>query len=234
MPDRAQAMGDDNGRLRCRGIRCRAAGAPDVLQDRPFRLGVHRAQAVIKNPERRILVDHPRYRDALLLATGQPDAPFADLRIETLGESADVVMDDGNFCASPRQLPVKPVIGEGDIFRQRSGKKETVLRHIGDALSEPSQRVTEYIHAVDENRPLRRVVKTQQQVGEGTLTAPHGADDPQGFSRPDNERDVSQDLPFRFRVTKSQPCHPQLPLDLAVQQHPFPIADRGDDLQELG
>ena len=86
--DRRQPVRDREGRTTARGV------VEGALHD-AFRHGVEGARGLVENQHRRILEQHPRDRNALLLATRQPVPALPDDGGVSVGERRDGVVDVG-------------------------------------------------------------------------------------------------------------------------------------------
>jgi len=70
-PNGGQTVGDDNRRTPFHQVL-------QCLLNQRFRFGIQRRGCFIQNQDRRIFQQCPRDRDALALASGEPQAAFAD------------------------------------------------------------------------------------------------------------------------------------------------------------
>ena len=83
--DSGQTVGDDNDRPVFHQV-------IDGLLDLAFRLHVHGGGGFVQDEDGRVTQDRPGNGEPLLLAAGEPDPPFADVTVVTVGHGHDEVV----------------------------------------------------------------------------------------------------------------------------------------------
>ena len=166
-----QPVGDDQDR----DI---AIESPDRIENQLLGQVVERARRLIQHEHARLLVQRARDTDALALAAGKPDAPFADDCVIAFGPGLDEFGDlrlPGR-CAHPREIDGVARHAERDVLRHRRVCQVDALRHVHDrALPGPCASATDRL-AVDENLAFCRRQQSHEQVHHRALAAARAAD----------------------------------------------------------
>ena len=148
--DRREAMGDRQ---------CRAAAhrGLDRALDEPLADGVERARGLVEDEDARVLQQDARQRDALLLATRELVAAFADHRvIAAAGQLADAVMHRRQ-ARGGLELSVGGVgLGIGQVLADRGVEQIGLLGHEPDDGAEARQVDLADVDAVDSTAPRPR------------------------------------------------------------------------------
>ena len=130
---RRQAVGD---RDHCLAFHQRE----QVFLDRRLHFRIERRCRLVEHQDRRVLQEDAGDRDALALAAGELDAPFADLRIEPLAAllSTSPSMNSqafARFAASITSASARIRTAIGDVVADRAVQQRRILRHHADQAS---------------------------------------------------------------------------------------------------
>ena len=154
--DGGETVGDDQG-----------GAAPgqfeQALLDRPLGFGVERGSRFVQDQNRRVLQEHPRNGQALLLAAGQFHPPLADDRVHAVGHVGDGFLqastvrgvDDVGFGSAEAAI--------GDVVADGAREQEHVLLDNADLATQRGQRHRADVDAVDGDTAAFHVVEAWQQ-----------------------------------------------------------------------
>jgi len=183
MPDRLQAMGDDDHRAPLDDLE-------HVLLDEALALVVERARGLVEDEDRRVDRQRARDGDALALAAGEIDAALLDERVIAVAQAADELVGAGEARHGDDLRAAHAGIGERDVLVQGAVEQQIFLQHDADLRAQPGGVDLRDVHAVDEHLPCLRDVEALDELRERRLAGagpPHDSDDLTG---PDRERDV--------------------------------------------
>lgn len=136
-----------------------------------FSLSVQGAGGLVQQHDLRRLQQRPGNSNPLFLATAQPQPPFADLRVITLGEPHDPIVNIGgpsclyHLRILSRQPSVLDVVHDSVIEQHR------VLRHHSDGVPQGFLGDSFDVLPVYYNGPGFHVVKPEQQPYNGAFAA---------------------------------------------------------------
>ena len=168
--DGAQPVGDDDdGLALVEGVQ--------VPDDRLLVVGVERVRGLVEEDIVRILVDGPGDEDALLLPLAQPDPVGADHRVVAEGQALDELLDVGDLHGPRQPGGVDRPVVDGDVAGDRLGEDHAVLHD--DTALPPPPFLVELAQGgpADADLAGQQGIKAQEELDEGRLAAPAGADD---------------------------------------------------------
>ena len=129
VPDRAQAVGDDDDGL--------ATVEPvEILNDGSLVVGVKRVRCLVKEDIVGILVHSTGNEDTLLLSLAQANTITSDLRIVLQRQRQDIVFDTSYLRGSQQPFLIDVAVVHGNIPRDALGEDHAVL-HDDTALTPP-------------------------------------------------------------------------------------------------
>ena len=188
--DGGNAVGDEDG----------GASAHDfaeVVEDFVFGVGVDAGEGVVEDEDAWAAEQGAGDGGALLLASGEGDAAFADRRVVAFGEAFDVLGDVGGFGGGFDVVKLRLAVflryAEGDVFADGVAEEECLLRDEADV---PAQRVEREFAdgvAVDEDGAGLGVVDPRDQIDERRFAGAGGADDGQAGAGGNAQVDVFED-----------------------------------------
>jgi predicted amidohydrolase len=155
-------------------------------------LGIERRGRFVEDQDRRVLQEHARDRQPLLLAAGQFDAALADDRVQP-GRQA-------RYHARPaapagRHRMIGLVGGAeaaiGDVLADRAAEQEDVLLHDADLAAQRGERHVPDIDAVDGDRAGADLVEARQQRADGGLAGAGRTDEGDGLAGVMVQRSIS-------------------------------------------
>ena len=125
LPERAQAVGDDERRAALHGLLHRGEN---------FVLGVRidRGGRIVEQQNRRIEQHGPGDRQPLPLPAGKIEAPFAEHRVVAVRQRGDEVVGGGDFGGLFDLGQRRLGMAEGDVGGDRVAEEERLLKHQAD------------------------------------------------------------------------------------------------------
>ena len=176
MLDRGNPVGHNQRRL----------ALPDflqVLQDPFLRIRIHSGKCVVQNQDRRILHQRPGNGDALLLPAGDGHATLSEHRPVSLRKLHDIVMHVRSHGCSLHRFRIRFFHAEGNVVFNGIGKKERILRDVGDIPVEHLQGNLPKRMSVDPDHFLPvRIPQPFQQVHDACFSRAGSADNGKGLS----------------------------------------------------
>ena len=154
--DRRESMGNDERRAALRQLGQR-------LLNRRFGLRIQRRCRLIENENRRILQEHARNREALLLPAGELDAALSDDRIQSLRLRLDKLLQLRAPRASQISSSVASKLAVRDVLPHRAGEQEHILLHDADLAAQRFQLDIANIDAVNGDAARADIVEARQQ-----------------------------------------------------------------------
>mmetsp|Transcript_70431 Transcript_70431/g.165841 ORF Transcript_70431/g.165841 Transcript_70431/m.165841 type:complete len:574 (+) Transcript_70431:194-1915(+) len=149
------------------------------LLHRALALGVQRRGRLVKDPDRRVLVQGPRNRQTLALPARELAAVGADRRLDPFGQALHEIPQMGG---AQRGLEPRLVarLGVGDVVGDRFVEQHDVLRHHGELPAQAQARQRLDVDAVQADAPGLRPAEAQQQMDDGALAGARGSDQGRG------------------------------------------------------
>lgn len=181
--DGGNAMGDEEG-----GAAVHDGG--EVSEDLLFGDGVDAGEGVVEDENGGVAEDGAGDGGALLLATGESDAAFADFGGVAGGEGGDVVGETALAGGLGDGFGVGAGYAEGDVFGEGGAEEEGFLRDEADGGAELGEAESTDVDAVEEDAAGGGVEQPGEEVEEGGLAGAGFADDGGGFAGRDGEGDV--------------------------------------------
>ena len=229
LADGGQAVGDQERRAVAQQV-------VDGVLDKLLRLRVDGGRRLVEHEDARIGQHGARKGDQLLFARGQAVAALADVAVPALFElGRDLIGRNG-----PRRcldLGVRGVqTAVADVLADRAGEQVRILQHIADVRVQPQLAALAVVPAVDEDLAGGRLKKAAGEVHKRALARAGLADDGDGRSGGDFQREVRQHVLAAVRVAERDVAE----LDVAAQRLPVfalgveGIAVAGDDLRRVG
>ncbi|MND85551.1 hypothetical protein D3C80_774820 [compost metagenome] len=175
MLHRGQAVSDHQG------------GAPahqgrQCLLDQVFALRIEGAGGFVEQQDRRIHQQGPGDRQALALATRQAQAGIAKVGLVTIGQLQDELMGMGTARGGLDLLDRGIGASVADVVFHRAEEQRRVLRYQRKVAAQVLGVEVAEVLAVEQDAPLLRVIKTQQQIKQRRLARPRRPDQGQGFA----------------------------------------------------
>ena len=136
-------------------VRPAASSASDCWIARSVSVSSARGR-LVQDQDRRVLQEHPRDGEPLLLPAGELHAALADDRVQPVRQRVDHRLQP----RAPRRLPdlglgrVEPPVG--DVLADRAGEEEDVLLHDADLPPQRGERHLADVDAVDGDAARRR------------------------------------------------------------------------------
>src|SRR5450759_2779022 len=165
-----------------------------MVEDFVFGVGVDAGEGVVEDEDAGAAEQGAGDGGALLLASGERDAAFADGGVVALGETFDVLGDVGGFGGGfdVREWGVAIFFGyaEGDVFADGVAEEECFLGNEADVAAQGVERELADGAAVDEDGAGRGVVDAWAEVDERRFTGAGGADDSEAGAGGDAQVDV--------------------------------------------
>ena len=186
IPDRGEAVGDDQ---RGPPLHERLQGVLDL----DLRLRIEGGGRLVQDQDRGILEKGASDGDPLALAAGELRSLLADEGVVALRQAHDEVMGVGGLRRGDDLLFGPSDVAVGDVVADRIVEEDRLLGHDGDLPPERLDGDRADVLPVDEDRPLRDVVETGDQVDERRFSPaahPHEGDHLAG---PDLKADVPED-----------------------------------------
>ena len=159
---------------------------------------IHRRKRVIKDHHRRILGQHPRNGNTLLLTAGEGDTPLADHRFIPIGKAFDgFIHTGGTSCLAHifhHPLAVLFRAGNADIFPYRSGKQEWLLQNDGHIFAQMCAADLIDVHAADGDSAaaLLQIVQTIEQMHQRRFSAAGSSQNGKGLACWNGEGNIVQ------------------------------------------
>jgi hypothetical protein len=160
--------------------------------DHPLRDGVERGRRLVQQQHGRILQQHPRDRDALLLAAGEAIAALPHHGVVAVLEAGDHMVDVGRRARRDELLVGRVGLGIDEVLPDRGVEQVGLLRHDPDLVDDRLLREVAHVGAVEEHRPLRRLVEPRREVEDRRLARAGGAHEGHVLARLGGERDPLQ------------------------------------------
>ena len=164
IPNRRQAVCDNDGRSVFRKLLQRFLY--DILA-----LVIQSTCCFIEDKDRRVLQEHSRNREPLLLAAGEFDAALSNIGIVTIRKFHDEVMCISKLGCFDYLFPGCTGSAIADILDYRTGEKLYILLHDSDVIPEALELDVTDIFAVDLYRAVSNIVKSRNEAAESCLTA---------------------------------------------------------------
>ena len=175
--DRADALGDDD----LRHIMQLPVQTLAQLRVRPV---IERRERIVKDQNFRLSRQRAGDGKALLLPAGHVAAELLDLVVRALRQLIHKLL-----CLRKRNGALKvfavasgSALAEEYVVAHRSREENGLLRDIAELIVERIEGIVLHVHAVDEHRALRRVVKAGDELDERCLAAAGRADDRERFA----------------------------------------------------
>ncbi len=199
------------------------------FHDPAARLGVQAGGRFVQQQHRCVPDHRAGDRQALGLSAGQRPAPLAHHGVVALGEQPDERVGVGRAGGRDdvRLRRAGPAVG--DVLPYGAVEDERLLQHDRDVLAQLGQLQLPQIGAVEEDRPLIRVVEAQLQLADRGLARAARPDQRQCRTGLHPERHVAQRPPRRVRIAERDAAE----LDIAPGA-PDPPGTGGFHLDDLG
>ena len=221
--ERAQPVGDGDG------------GPPldEVLQgqlDFPLGLRVDRGGGLVEDQDPRVDQQRPGDADPLPLAAGEELPPLADQRIVGVGQAEDELVGAGGAGGGDDLLPrgVRPAVG--DVLGHRAVEQKRLLQDDADVAAVFLDGEGADVRAVDQDGPLGDVVEAADQVDDGGLARPAGADQPDHLAGGDVQVDRLQHGPAA--VVEAHAAELDLPAEPAGMDRVDGLGDAGHAVED--
>ena len=182
-------------------------GGLEVLHDPPLRGLVQGAGRLVQHEDQGLAVEGAGEPDALPLPSGEPRTPLPDGGAVALGALLDEPVGAGELRRLDHALHVHLVGGdaERDVLREGAVPQVDRLGNMGDARPPVPNEVTLQRLIADEDRALRRLLQSHQEVREGGLAAPGGPHEADGSPSRDLEVNAPEHLAGRSGVPEGEP-----------------------------
>ena len=167
------------------------------LLDRVFGDRVERARRLVEDQDLRILQNHARDREPLLLPAGELQAAVAHDGFITLGLVGNEVRKVRDIAGRVELLLGRVLLGIEQVVPDRAVEEIAVLGHDADLRAEIRKIKVAHVHARHGHAPAEHVVQTRDQVHDRRLAGAGGPDDRVHLPAGDGEIDVPQQLLFR-------------------------------------
>ena len=135
----------------------------------PLAGGVERAGRLVEDEHPRVLEDHARDREPLLLPAGQPVAALADDRVVASREAEDALVD---LRGARRRLDLglgRVGLRVGEVLADGRVEQVGLLGDHPDRIGEGAERDVAHVLPVEPHRAPRRVVQPRDQVRDRRL-----------------------------------------------------------------
>src|SRR5579884_1477318 len=132
-------------------------------------MGIERAGGLVENEDPRVLEDHARDGETLLLPSGETVAALAHHSVQALREIDDAVIDVGRsgclcqLCVAGVGTREEEVLADGGV------EEERLLGDGGDDVGQRGQLQVPHVVAIDLDRSAADVVKPGSQIRDGRL-----------------------------------------------------------------
>ena len=164
VPDRAQAVGDDDDGLA-------TVERVEVLHDGPLVVGIERVGSLVEEDIIRVLVHRTGDEDALTLSLTQPHAVASYLRVVLQWQRHHIVVDARYPCGLQQTFLVDVAVVNSDVACDALRENDTVL-HDYSALAAPPFLVERVdIRASDIDLSLQDRIIAEYELDEGRLAA---------------------------------------------------------------
>ena len=156
----------------------------------PFALRVQGAGGLVQQQQDRVPQQGAGDGQALTLAAGEAHPALAEEGVETPRQPVQELTGMGGVRGAPHRRLRHPVQAVADVLPGIGAEDHRVLGDQGDVATKLRGVQVAQVDAVEAQGPDLGVVKAQQELQQGALTAPRGADQSDLFSRPDLEAQV--------------------------------------------
>ncbi|MNF61828.1 hypothetical protein D3C84_434920 [compost metagenome] len=187
---RGQAMGDDQG-----GAVFHQAW--QGLLDQVFALGIEGAGGFIEQQNGRIDQQRPCDGESLALAAGQTEPAITQVGLITVGHGLDKVVGIGNVCRGLNLGQGRRRVAVADVLFDAAEKQRRGLRDQSETTTQVQWIKLCQGHAIEQNTPVSRVVKTQQQVIHRRFSGAGRPDQSKGFTGVDRQTQTIDGIAFR-------------------------------------
>src|ERR1700688_1207002 len=158
--DGRNAVGDEDGGASAHDL-------PEMVENFVFGVGVDAGEGVVEDKDAGAAEKGAGDGGALLLASGESDAAFADGGVVAFGETFDVLRDVGGFGGGFDVVQLCLAIflryAEGDIFADGVAEEEGFLGHESDMAAQRIERELADGASVDEDSARLGVVDARDQ-----------------------------------------------------------------------
>ncbi|MNV30989.1 hypothetical protein D3C71_1222780 [compost metagenome] len=135
----------------------------------------------------------------MALAAGQAETAVTQMSLVTIGHGFDKVMGVSDFCRFLYLGQRRVRIAVANVFFNAAEKQRRGLRHQGKTATQVQRVELSQRHAIEQDAPLGRVVKTQQQVIHRGFSGPRWPDQRQRLTGIDGQAQPVDSIIFRPR-----------------------------------
>ena len=225
--DGGQAVGDGQGGA-AMGQLFKALAHQDLA------FVVQCAGGLVQNEDGRVLQEHPRNGDALLLSAGELDTTLTHIGIKAILQGQNELFRPGQTRRFHDLFAGGAGLAVGDVLGHRAAEQIHVLLHDADILPQAFQGDMADVLPIDQDAAAGHLVEAGDEVAQGGLAAARRADQRQPFARPDIQADVVQHLVVVVRVLKADVFKPDV-TGTGLQRYRIrDIADGHRGVHDLG
>src|SRR5438552_3312790 len=123
---------------------------------------VYGAGWLVQDQDRGVLKEGASKSDALTLSAREANPSLADLRVVTVRQVLDELVDVRRLCGGNNLLHASCGPRVGDVFGDAAGKENGILRNDGGLVAQIRQLVVAKVNSIKKNAPFGRIVETQQ------------------------------------------------------------------------
>src|SRR6266403_990978 len=171
--DGGNAVGDEDGGASAHDF-------PQMVEDFVFGVGVDAGEGVVENEDAGTAQKGAGDGGALLLASGESDAAFADCGVVAFGEAFDVLRDVGGFGGGFDVVQLRLAVflryAKGNVFADGVAEEECFLGNESDVAAQRVERELADGASVDENGAGLGVIDAWDQIDERCLAGASRAD----------------------------------------------------------
>ena len=139
------------------------------LLHQTFRFGVERAGGLVQNQNFGVFQNGPGDGDALALSARQFHAALAHQGFHALGKRLNEIQGVGQARRLTDIVERSSLLAVGDVLADGAAEQNHLLGHNANVLPVGEDVVLSNVFAIHQNLPPVRLVKAQQQLGDGRL-----------------------------------------------------------------